>query len=656
MWCIMPRVASARSYATRSSPAAAQVLEIVQGAGPLADKNKAVFRKYWGHMGKHEIPSEGNTPDKSVAATVAPERLQEWVQRNKDVSSTSRGFYRRELIYNIGNPLVVGRILKAVKPLQDTTVPLGDAEIFYWCINDSIETGDHVMALDLYVLYYRMRPQMPLSVPLASKLLATVTFNDPRLNHISLQKYLRLSELFSARKTVLPLTSFQYYSIMVIANNEKNNKDLRKQVLNELLSAQIQTSLDWATQQKLRVAYDLIKRDCRINNPAGVKMTWDKIKDWCDPLTQMDPRIIYSVFHKFNASVVYRNLCQDILARLPPMYVCNNPLLLPEVLKYIAQTSSLEQARALIQNMRRYTTADVQELLWNSRPYLSALFEMQLHFHDYENSNQTRKRMEEQTGSLSSKEYKIIVDQLLVETGFADQGNGEDMQAVPLSKEERAKNVLQVIKLLDTLPGYKSSPIYPTVLSKLMKWDTSANLSLNINVFPLVNEILTKMDKSDPSHKSNFWEYLSPIYIRSLIDTEQYEARRSCTLQDADTQTESVHCSGESLDLAKYLYLKSQPSHNEFGHFNPWAVQNPMEINLKVTRKNSLPILRTIAYGARRFQRYDIFLWCCSTLKKEGVSTEELEADWTMRFNTDKVKESNSTEHDQSSLDNPPQM
>lgn len=203
MWCITPRVASARSYATRSSPAAAQVLEIVQGAGPLADKNKAVFRKYWGHMGKHEIPSEGNTPDKSVAASVAPERLQEWVQRNKDISSTSRGFYRRELIYNIGNPLVVGRILKAVKPLQDTTVPLGDAEIFYWCINDSIETGDHVMALDLYVLYYRMRPQMPLSVPLASKLLATVTFNDPRLNHISLQKYLRLSELFSDRKSVV---------------------------------------------------------------------------------------------------------------------------------------------------------------------------------------------------------------------------------------------------------------------------------------------------------------------------------------------------------------------------------------------------------------------------------------------------------------------
>ena len=149
--CIRLRIVAERAYATRSNSAANQVLEIVSGARDLADSNKAVFRKYWGYMGKQRVSTGTGPPEKSVVSSVDPEKLQQWILANKDRSSTSRGFYRRELIYNIGQPQVIARVIEAVKPSKPSSVPVGEDEVFYWCINDAVETGDRTMALDLYL-------------------------------------------------------------------------------------------------------------------------------------------------------------------------------------------------------------------------------------------------------------------------------------------------------------------------------------------------------------------------------------------------------------------------------------------------------------------------------------------------------------------------
>ncbi|KAG0668290.1 hypothetical protein C6P45_004850 [Maudiozyma exigua] len=577
-----------------------------------------IFRQYWEHNSKQYFTNRLSSPpvnninessiNKSIPAihhknisivnNIAYDNFMDFILRNKDKSFIVRGFYRRELLYNINDPIIRSKIIKDIDTNIDSN-NISKQDAFLWCLNDTITTGDLTMILDLYILYYKSNPNLQLDKLLASKLLSAITFNNPKINHILLDQYIQLDNLFQSYNETLMLTNFQFYSLDIMTQSLTDNLLLQKIMKRKLMNATLEPSLkDSDKQLKINVAYSLIKSDCRINNPAGVHTTWYQIENLFDSITEHDLRTICNVFKIFNKNKAYNDNCLDILEKLPNSYIYNNPLLLPEVLNFISKISSLEMAKKVIQNMRQYTTTNIQELLWNSKNYLSALLSMQLEFQDYKNSNETIKRIEELYGSLSSQEYTIIIRELL--------------------KKNKADTILQAVKLLDSIPLKKRITLYPIVIDRFLEWNLTKQSTLNEKIFPLINEFLIKAHQEDPRHELSMWEYISSIYIKYLV-----KGNSQAIVQDSKT---------EYLDLAKYIYIRSTTSSEKnIYSYNPWLVQIPSDIKLKITRKNRLVILRTISGSAKAMKRNDIYLWCCSVFNELGVPNLELKTDWIMK-------------------------
>ena len=593
-----------------------KIIDIINDDDRKFDRNNSnnynIFKQYWEynsnqytpksllpHVNKNNQQSRNNHENISFVNNIAYDKFRDFVLKNKDKSVIVRGLYRRELIYNINDSIIRSKIINDVSGSNNSN-SIAKQDAFVWCLNDTITTNDLTMILDLYILYYKSNPDLKLDKLLASKLLSTITFNNPKINHIILNQYIQLDDLFKSRDETLMLTNFQFYSLDIMTQSLVDNLLLQKLMKRKLMTATLESSLKHSDKQiKLNIAYSLIKSDCRINNPAGVHTTWYQIENLFDSITEHDTRVICNVFKIFIKNKSYNDNCTDILKKLPKTYIYNNPLLLPEVLNFISKTSSLELAKEVIQNMREYTSTTIQELLWNSRNYLSALLTMQLEFQDYKNSNETIKRIEELYGSLSSQEYIIIIRELL--------------------KKNDTNAVLQTVKFLDSIPLRKRIPLYPAVIDKFLEWNYNKESSpLNKKIFPLINEFLMKAHQEDPGHELSMWEYISSIYIKYLVK--------------ANSNSSSQDTKMEYLDLAKYIYIRSTTSieRGAYSH-NPWVVQTPSEIKLKITRINRLVILRTISVSAKAMNREDIYLWCSSVLNDLGVSNSELKTDWTVK-------------------------
>lgn len=613
-----------------------KIIEIVSNEDRKFDRNNSnnynIFKQYWEHNSKqytsqslslhvnnnNEQSTNNNIPTTnheniSFVNNIAYEKFRDFILKNKDKSSIVRGLYRRELIYNINDPILRSKIIRDISnDMNSYNISRQDA--FIWCLNDTITTNDITMIFDLYILYYKSNQNLKLDILLASKLLSTITFNNPKINHIILDQYIQLNELFQTHNEDLMLTNFQFYSLDVMTQSLTDNLLLQKTVKRKLMNATLESSLRNSDKQiKLNVAYSLIKSDCRINNPAGVHTTWYQIENLFDSITEHDTRVISNVFKIFNKNKSYNDNCTDILKKLPKTYIYNNPLLLPEILNFISRTSSLNLAKEVIQNMREYTSTTIQELLWNSKNYLSALLNMQLQFQDYKNSNDTIKRIEELYGSLSSQEYMIIIRELL--------------------KKNDMNIILQTVKLLDSIPLKKRIPLYPLVIDKFLEWNLNKEPStLNEKIFPLINEFLMKAHQEDPRHELSMWEYISAIYIKYLIKV--------------NPQTLVQNSKTDYLDLAKYIYIRSTTLSEKHAYSqNPWMIQTPSEIKLKITRKNRLVILRTISVSAKAMNREDIYLWCCSVFNDLGVPNSELKMDLIVKKAAREKRKESSPNH-----------
>lgn len=621
------------SYSTKATPVNIlinEIVDLINENKPLTTENKKLFRKYWNNfssiansnipVNKDNYNVKTNIFKETIINKVDFSKCINFIKENRLESSTSRGLYRRELLYNIKNKDLIKNIIIELDPSTQYSNSLdftNKSEIFYWCLNDCINTNDYLMAIDLYLEYYSLYPDCSLDEKLASRLLSTISFNDPKFNYLHLEKYLALTNLLKQKKSHLILSNFQFYSLYVLAHSLNKSPLLKKETLRELMDAELENHSD---ANRLDVAYSLIKMDCKMNNASGVYVTWLKIKNYCDPVTKHDPRIIFDVFRICNKNKAYRKVCSDILSILPSSYICNNPMLLPEVINYISKIGSLKLARTIIQDMRLFTTIEMQELLWSSKIYLSALFKMQLKFQDYENSNETTKRIEELFGSLSSADYLVIAEQIL--------------------DKKSTENIIRAIKLLDSLPISKSFSIYPVVINKLLKWKMLGEMKSNDNILALINEILTKANQKDPRHDLPLWDYISAIYIKSLVNTTNVTIPSSNLREERNShyKKSSLSCTvktDKNLDMVKFIYLRSSASNNStlhIVHYNPWSAQSPDDIYLKLTKRNRLIILRTIAYKAIQLKREDIFAWCCSVMNTLGLSVEELKIDWNIRL------------------------
>jgi len=539
-----------------------------------------------------------NLSELSLVHNIPFHNFIQFIQKHKQNSSVSRGLYRREIIYNLGDTKLISEIIRQLSPYPYDPNS-SQADIFMWCLNDAINSQDFTMLIDLYILYYKLYPESQLDTKLASKLLSTISFNNPKINNVLLENYIQLEKLFQSHEEKLPLTNFQFYTLNIMAQSLKNTPLLEKEVKRQLMNATLESSsLNGDKQNQLNIAYSLLKSDGKLNNPAGVLAVWSQIKNRCNPITQHDPRVIFHIFKIFNKNTAYNAECRKLLEELPPTYICNNPLLLPEVLRYISRTSSLQLAQTIIHNMRSFSSQSVQVLLWNSKDYLSSLFGMQLRFQDYKNSNQTMKRIEELYGSLSTHEYMSITQQLL--------------------QNKSNETILQAIKLLDSIPVHKRLPLYPMIIDKLLEWNKNKGSKLNENIFPLINEFLMKIHRVDYKHELPLWEYISAIYMKYLVG-------------EASLSKNRTKCN--NLDLAKYIYLKSSRKiDGKICSYNPWSVQNPMDIRIKITKRNRLVILRTIADRSLGLKRNDIYMWCCSVLNSLGVLLSELKTDRDIRM------------------------
>ncbi|SMN17936.1 similar to Saccharomyces cerevisiae YJL209W CBP1 Mitochondrial protein that interacts with the 5'-untranslated region of the COB mRNA and has a role in its stability and translation [Maudiozyma saulgeensis] len=579
------------------------ITDIINNDKILNGQNNYMIREYWKYRSE-TVSSDANLHvnkqnlfELSLVHNIEFNKFVQFVKKNNQISSTSRGLYRREIIYNIRDRKLISEVIGRIStdPYDSN---MSEKEIFMWCLNDAIKTQDFPMVIDLYILYHNLYPESKLDTKLASKILSATSFNNPKINDILLRNYLRLEDLFQTQKMVLPLTNFQFYTLNIMAQSLRKAPHLEKEVKRQLMTATLESSLlNGDNQSQLNIAYSLIKFDCNINNPAGVLVVWNQIKDMCNPVTQHDPRVIFNIFKIFNKNTAYNNECAKLIEELSPVYICNNPLLLPEILRYISRTSSLQLAQSIIRNMRSFASQSIQVLLWNSKDYLSSLFEMQLSFQDYKNSNQTMKRIEELYGSLSTQEYMVIAQQLL--------------------RNKSTETILQALKLLDSIPAQKRLPLYPMIINKLLEWDKQKGSKLNESVFPLINEFLMKVHRIDHKHELPLWEYIAAIYTKFLVD---------------GVPSSKNKINKSNLDLAKYLYIKSSTNMSDkICSYNPWSMQNPMDIKIKLTKRNRLVILRTIADSSKKLNRYDIYMWCCSMLNSLGVLTSELKTDWEMR-------------------------
>lgn len=121
----MPRT---RLVSTGTLPSANfnQLLQTISSEDRLAQKDKPAFKQYW------ETVSQNFPNARTLFKETDSDTFSQFVKNNKNDSSTVRGFYRREAIFNRGT-------LPTIQPLAGDKV-YDDALTF--CIQDSISTKD----------------------------------------------------------------------------------------------------------------------------------------------------------------------------------------------------------------------------------------------------------------------------------------------------------------------------------------------------------------------------------------------------------------------------------------------------------------------------------------------------------------------------------
>ncbi|CAL9736688.1 cytochrome B pre-mRNA-processing protein 1 [Monosporozyma servazzii] len=549
----------------------------------------------------------------SILSNIDYKKFISFTKQRWHYSPLIRSLFMRELIYNCNNIRVVNNLLILLEvklPDPEITTPF---DVLKWCINESVKKKDVITAIDLYLLYYKINVNLIPEWDYASTLISALKYQHPKYDNIHLKRLIEIIRLLQKHK--IPLL-FSNYDILLLCNKALSSDVdhlTSKTLLDMLLGSQLyfgnisnqtisKPELSVIKRNQLKLAYSLIDKDYEIRNQTGIHLTWIQIKDIFPSFSDHDSRILYKVFNSSCQNRAYRAVCVEMMGKMDPSSYCNDPLMIPSIIKYISITKSLEKARTLMADMEKYTTTENKKMIWSSRRFLSSLLRMQLVYFDAESVDRIIKQITETYGSLSSTDFEVIVSHLLSRPSM--------------------KNIKRTLQFVDSVPLDQRLSSYVVLLNKLTESVYSRDTEMKPLVMPLINEILVKAHVQDPEHRNRIWAVVSALYIKSILFPITSRRR---TASNIDTS---------ALDLAKLLYCKNKESHAAYNTttVNPFTEVHSHNITLKITKNNRFVILRNIAHTSLKCSRQDIFRWSCTQLYKEGMPVEELILLWNITF------------------------
>ncbi|QLG70202.1 hypothetical protein HG535_0A01400 [Zygotorulaspora mrakii] len=578
----------------------ALLLKLITEDLPLTSESKKYFREYWRKI----IPENQILPENTLLNTIPIKTFATFIQNYKKKSSTVRAAYRKELLLNyIKNPENVRSLLTNLGFTFKENFT--SDEILSISIMDSLRTGDVNIAADLYLLYYKLFPNAPLNKKLCSYVISALAFENPKFDHIHLLKFLLLYKLFKSYNTHLLLSEIQIVTLCNKALSLENSPILIKEVLSKLMDIEL-ISTDPLRKSKLISAYHLIETDYKINNAAGVLLTWANIKNEYNSITKHDPRILHIIMKIFTHNKAYRKNFKELFDHLTPEYYCNNPLILPSIIDFATKTNDLIMAKKVMNNANKYVFQKNSQVVLFSKRCLSSLLRMHLKFKDSQGVDRVLKQILEIFGKHSEENLFAIISHLL--------------------SIKTLENFNKAIKLVNSIPQERALLSYGAIINKMVEWQIASNGKFDQKSMPLMNELLSKAHTLDPYHKNSLWTIVASLFIKKIVHRKNLQ--KKVNPKEPSKMIFNTTC----LDLARLIYKRSNSttlSASKTDH-NPFTNSSPQRILLKLTNNNKVVILRNIASSAIKGKRKDIFLWCCSELYENGIPITELVLGWNM--------------------------
>lgn len=588
-----------RSFSDSTANSVDKVSNIIQNSKGLLNNEKAAFKDYWRYV------STTKNATNSVLRRLPTDSIAQFVNENKLNSSTVRGFYRREMIYNLHD---FQRIKELAEKLDiDQELIKSKPDILTFCITDSLRTKDILIAVEVYLLYYELYPTEPLNNSLCQSIISALTFENPRYDHIHLLKFLELDRLHETKDTTMSLSRTQIAAICNKALALEHSPILTKNVLNRVMNIELTPISDFRND-KIIAAYHLIQRDCAINNAAGVFLTWTTIKNYYTSVEKHDPRIIYKLINIFTHHKAYRKACKELITSLDPYFYSNNPLLLPCLIDFATKTNNLPLATELINNVNEHLDKNNTQVVLFSKRCLSSMLRMHLKFKDSKGVDRVLKYIQETFGKHSEENLSSIVSHLVEIKSF--------------------ESLKKAVQLVEGFPIKRSLLAYGSIINKMVEWQIASDDRFTATSLPIVDKLLRRAHIQDPNHKSSLWNIIASLFIKKIVHYRNFQRKTvNYNHYSNEKKLDTVN-----LDLAKLLYLRSKKTQGDFSKIdvNPFITSSPHKIVLKITDGNRLVILRNIALNAIKGRRKDIFLWCCSELYQHGMPVKELLLDWNM--------------------------
>ncbi|KAK5781895.1 hypothetical protein RI543_000669 [Arxiozyma heterogenica] len=580
--------------------------------GSTCKRFPKLVQKYWNSFStlNYLHNNISNTKNQSLLLTVNIDKFMVFIKQGWD-SSIIRSLFKKELIYNSSNIKFINKLLSTLRTTTYNKPIAKSSDILQWCVDDSLSNNDIITAIDIFLLYYKINKSIdPPNLNDVKNLISKLKYQNPKYDNIHLKSLIQIYDLLESYNLPLKLSDFEVLMFCNKALSPDMDPIISKTILTVLLDSQstLSSKLIGPTGNErlnqINIGYATIDRDYKIRNPTGIYLTWIQIKDLYSSFSDHDSRILYKVFKSCSQNRTYRIICVEMLSKMKPSHYCNDPLLLPIIIKYITLTKSLKNAQHLMTNMEKYTTIENKKLIWSSKRFLSSLLKMQLCFFDAGSVDNIIKQIIGTYGSLSSADYQAIVSHLL--------------------EKPKMDNIKRALKFVDSIPLDQRFSSYSVLVNKLIESIFAMESKMKLLVMPLINEILIKAHTQDPHHDNPFWSLISALYIKSLLfpltSRIPYLSQKN---------------SSSRLDMAKLLYCKSDEFpflYNSNTSINPFSEPHPKNIKLKITNMNRFVILRNIAHTALKCSRKDIFLWACSKLYKGGMPIEELILLWNITY------------------------
>lgn len=508
-------------------------------------------------------------------------------KRLKRKSSLVCGLYRRELIYNShSNTKLCSEV---IQKLEDNAIMVTEPrDILTYCIKDSIESKDILIAIDLLNTYYKLFPNEDININLINEVITLVPKCDPRLHYGCIKGLVSLGKILKRRKASINIHYQTTLSLCSMAL-EINPPGLGVQLCRSLLDEK--TFIHSNEQTSSKVLEKIIILGDKQNVPPIVCLNWLKLRRSISDITKIDPLITERVMKSCQKSENFKFIATEIIKDCTPEFYCNNKYLLSEIIKFTVENGDFHEVQNLMNQIEVHLDSQHYNSIWLSLECQSALLRMYLKFKDSEGIDKTMKTIIQSHKSLTPNNNKLITEYLL-----------DDLSI---------KSLERAITFCDTLTGQHYLAATNMIVGKLVQEYNKSKVSISAG--NIVSRFLQDAYKIDKSFENELWDSVAYLYISSLL--KPINNKKSAKL---------------NLRLSKHIYLKSIIPDLKSSDIcsNPFLLTDPNKIIIKVSEKNRYNILKLIGSVAYTYNDREIFKWGLHEMSKLGMSWQEFLIDW----------------------------